>query len=139
MDEDGSFAALPRLDRQQRQTTLDASGRPLTPARVPETRPTPLERAFIPFSVIALACGVLAITALELGVPLGTPLVRFPVLLGGLLLVAVTGDAVVRVWRSAIAWRAVDPRRAWFRLVWVAVLAALLGLVILAVWAALTA
>ena len=40
-----------------------------------------------------------------------------------LLLLAVTADALVRVWRSVRAWWDVDRGRAWFRVVWAAVLA----------------
>jgi hypothetical protein len=46
------------------------------------------------------------------------------VLVGGVVLLAVTTDAIVRVWRSVGAWWTVDRGRAYFRLVWVAVLAA---------------
>ena len=67
--------------------------------------------------------GVIAIMALELGTPMSSLWVRIPVLIGGILLLAVTADALVRVWRSVRAWWDVDRGRAWFRLVWVAVLA----------------
>jgi hypothetical protein len=46
-----------------------------------------------------------------------------PVLVGGVLLLAATADALVRVWRSVRAWWDVDRGRAWFRVVWTAVLA----------------
>ena len=71
-----------------------------------------------------LVCGVIAIMALELGAPMSSLLVKAPVLLGGTVLLAVTADALVRVWRSVRAWRPVDPGRAWFRVVWSGVLAA---------------
>ncbi len=93
------------------------------PQRVPELKPTPLQGAFIYLSIVVLICGVVAIMALELGTPMSSPLVRIPVLVGGAVLLLVTADALVRVWRSVGAWRPVDAGRAAFRLVWVAVLA----------------
>jgi hypothetical protein len=65
---------------------------------------------------------VVAIAALELGAALGSPLVKAVVLIGGLVLIAVTVDAIVRIWRSAWAWLPVDRDRGLFRFVWVAVL-----------------
>jgi hypothetical protein len=115
---------MPRLERQERPATVDVHGRPLVPQRVPELAPTPLQGSFIYLSIVALFCGVVAIVALELGTPLGSPWVKVPVLLGGAVLLAVTADALVRVWRSVGAWWDVERGRAWFRLVWVAVLAA---------------
>ena len=100
------------------------------PERVPETRPTPLQRVFIPLSVVALACGVVAITALELGARPVDPLVRLPVLVGTLLLIAVGGDAIARIWRSVLAWAPLDRGRAAFRVVWIAAL--VLGLTVVA-------
>ena len=93
------------------------------PQRVPELKPTPLQGAFIYLSIVVLVCGVIAITALELGTPLSSLLVKIPVLIGGAVLLVITVDALVRVWRSVGAWRHVDAGRAAFRLVWVAVLA----------------
>jgi hypothetical protein len=90
---------------------------------VPETRPTPLQGSFIYLSIVVLVCGVIAIMALELGTPMSSWIVKIPVLIGGSVLLAVTLDALVRVWRSVAAWRDVDAGRAAFRLVWVAVLA----------------
>jgi hypothetical protein len=113
----------PALDRQVRTERTDASGRPLVPQRIRETRPTPLQGVFIYLSIIVLVCGVLAIMALELGVPMSSLVVKIPVLVGGLVLLAVTTDALVRVWRAALAWLPVDRGRGLFRFVWVAVLA----------------
>jgi hypothetical protein len=96
---------------------------------VPEVRPTPLTEWFIYLSVVVLVCGVIAIMALELGTPMSSPVVKLPVLIGGILLLAVTADALVRVLRSARAWLPVDRSRAWSRLVWAAVLAGSLVLV----------
>jgi hypothetical protein len=91
---------------------------------VPELRPTPLQGGFIYLSIVVLVCGVVAIMALELGTPLSSLLVKVPVLVGGAILVVVTADALVRVWRSVWAWRPVDAGRAAFRVLWVVVLAA---------------
>jgi hypothetical protein len=114
---------MPRLDRQERPSAVDVHGRPLVPQRVAETRPTPLQDSFIYLSIVVLVCGVIAIMALEVGTPMSSWLVKAPVLIGGTVLLAVTADALVRVWRSVGAWRDVDVGRAAFRLVWVAVLA----------------
>ena len=124
MESDDTFEAGGQLDRQQRALPVDAEGRPLVPQRVPEPHPTPLQGAFIYLSIVVLVCGVIAIMALELGAPMSSLLVKAPVLLGGTVLLAVTADALVRVWRSVRAWRPVDPGRAWFRVVWSGVLAA---------------
>ena len=101
----------------------DARGRPIVPQRVPETRPTPLQGVFVYLSIVVLGCGVVAIMALEVGVPMSSLVVKVPVLVGGGLLLVVTADAVLRVWRSARAWSNVDRGRALSRLVWAAVLA----------------
>jgi len=124
MDHDESAIGGPALDRQERSIRLDAQGRPLVPQRVPEVRPTPLTDWFIYLSIVVLVCGVVAIMALELGTPMSSPVVKVPVLLGGIVLLAVNGDALVRVARSARAWMPVDRGRAWFRVLWAAVLAA---------------
>jgi hypothetical protein len=121
-DEDDARAG-PRLDRQARPVRLDAQGRPVVPQRVPETRPTPLQEAFIPISVVVLVCGVIVIMALNLGLPTASLLVKVPVAVGGVALLAVNADALVRVWRSAQAWLPVDRGRGRFRLLWSLVLA----------------
>lgn len=123
MDGDDTLEGVPRLDRQERPILRDVHGRPLVPQRVPELKPTPLQDSFIYLSIVVLICGVIAIMALELGAPMASLVVRVPVLIGGALLMLVTGDALVRVWRSVIAWWPVDRGRAWFRVVWAAVLA----------------
>lgn len=109
------------------------------PRFVPETRPTPLQQHYIPLSVIALLCGAVAITALELGAPLDALIVRVSVLVGGALLGLTMADALVRVWRAVWAWMPVDRGQALFRLVWVATIVALYGVLILTVWAVVTA
>src|SRR4051812_42516431 len=117
---------MPVLDRQ-----AVAPGRPLPgplppslqglpPRSVPETAPTPLQQHYVLLSVPVLLLGAVAITALELGVPLGSPLVKICVLIAAPLLVLTTADAVVRIWRSAWAWMPVDRTKGLFRLAWVA-------------------
>jgi hypothetical protein len=121
--DDEKLEGVPELDRQERPVPRDVHGRPLVPQRVPETAPTPLQSSFIYLSIVVLVCGVIAIAALELGTPMSSLWVKIPVLLGGAILLLVTTDALVRVWRSVGAWWDVDRGRAWFRVVWVAVLA----------------
>jgi hypothetical protein len=69
--------------------------------------------------VPVLLLGALAITALELGTPLGSPLIKLCVLIAAPLLVITTADAIVRIWRSAWAWMPVDRTKGLFRLAWV--------------------
>jgi len=130
----GCLARLPAMDRG----TLDASpatGTPgVRPRSVPEARPTPLQHHFITLNVIALFCGAIAITALEFGAPLSSPIVRATVLIGGALLALTMADALLRVWRAAWAWMPVDRGKGLFRLVWAAVIVALYGVLVLAIW-----
>jgi hypothetical protein len=123
VEPDESLPGLPQLDRQERPVRLGADGRPLVPQRVPETRPTPLQGVFIYLSIVVLVCGVITIMALELGTPMSSPWVKVPVAIGGAMLLLVTADATVRIWRSAFAWLPVDRDRGLFRFVWAAVLA----------------
>lgn len=115
---------VPKLDRQERAVPVDVHGRPLVPQRVPEMAPTPLQSSFIYLSIVVLICGVIAIGALELGTPMSSLWVRIPTLVGGVALLAVSIDALVRVWRSVGAWWDVDRGRALFRVLWVVVIAA---------------
>jgi hypothetical protein len=78
---------------------------------------------FIELSLVALTCGAAAITALELGVSPREPLVKLAAFACASLLFVVGADAIVRIWRSARAWRAVDRGRAAFRIVWIAAVA----------------
>ena len=96
------------------------------PQRVPETRPPPLRDRFIYLSVVVLIGGVIAISALELGAAPGDAMVRLPALIAAGLLVPISADATVRVWRSAWTWLPVDRGRGLFRFVWAAVLGAIL-------------
>ena len=74
---------MPVLDRQAvREPILPPSLQGLPPRSVPELRPTPLQRHYITLSVVALICGAVAITAVELGVPVASPLVKLCVLVG---------------------------------------------------------
>ncbi len=123
MREDQPVDGVQQLDRQERPQPMDVHGRPLLPQRVPELKPTPLQDSFIYLSIVVLVCGVIAIGALELGTPMSSLWVKIPVLIGGSFLLAVTADALVRVWRSVGAWRSVDQGRARFRIVWAVVLA----------------
>ena len=151
MDDERWEAGMPVLDRQavgspaaaparaRIATPLPPSLQGLPPRSVPETAPTPLQKHYVLLSVPVLILGAIAITALELGVPLGSPLVKLCVLIAAPLLVITTADAVVRIWRSAWAWMPVDRTKGLFRLAWVvtslvglAGLIAAAGLVILA-------
>jgi hypothetical protein len=131
---------MPVLDRQPvREPSLPPSLQGLPPRSVPELRPTPLQRHYISLSVVALACGAIAISALELGAPLGSPWVKLCVVIGAPLLFLTTADAAVRIWRSAWAWMPVDQGRGTFRLAWFAASLVLLGLLAVATWLVLTA
>ena len=118
---------MPVLERQPvHATTLPPSLQGLPPRSVPETAPTPLQKHYVLLSVPVLILGAIAITALELGTPLGSPLIKLCALVATPLLVVTTADAVVRIWRSAWAWMPVDSTKGLFRLAWV--VASLVGL-----------
>jgi hypothetical protein len=119
MDDERWEEGMPVLDRQP-------IGHDRSPDRIPETAPTPLQKHYINLSAIALVAGALAITALETGTPLGSPIVKFCVLIGVPIFVVTTADAALKFYRSAWAWMPVDVGRGLFRLTWVA--AALLGI-----------
>jgi hypothetical protein len=131
MDDERWEPGMPVLDRQavpepalrvpQVTGALPPSLQGLPPRSVPETAPTPLQRHYINLSVVVLICGAIAITALELGVSISSPLVKLCVVVATPLLLITTGDAVLRIWRSAWAWMPVDRGRGLFRLAWVAV------------------
>jgi hypothetical protein len=119
MDDERWEPGMPVLDRQP-------IGHERPPDRVPETQPTPLQRHYINLSAIALVAGAVAITALETGTSMSSPLIKFCVLIGVPIFVITTGDAALKFYRSAWAWMPVDVGRGLFRLAWVAV--ALLGI-----------
>lgn len=121
---------MPVLERQPvRRPTLPPSLQGLPPRSVPETAPTPLQRHYVNLSVVALVAGAVAITALNLGAALGSPLVKLCVLVAAPILLLTTADAGLRIWRSAWAWMPVDRGRGLFRLSWVAATLILLVLV----------
>lgn len=143
MDDERWEPGMPVLDRQVAASppgSLHAAPRPvpgalppsllaLPPRSVPEVAPTPLQQHYVLLSVPVLLLGAVAITALELGVPLGSPLVKGCVLVATPLLVLTTADAVLRIWRSAWAWMPIDRTKGLFRLAWVVV--SVIGLVAL--------
>jgi hypothetical protein len=120
MEDDRWESGMPVLERQPvRVPVLPPSLQGLPPRSVPETAPTPLQKHYVLLSVPVLILGAIAITALEIGAPLGSPLIKLCVLIAAPLLVITTADAVVRIWRSAWAWMAVDWTKGLFRLAWV--------------------
>ncbi|HEX7951085.1 MAG TPA: hypothetical protein VF494_12100 [Candidatus Limnocylindrales bacterium] len=136
MDDPRWEPGMPVLDRQgvpgpAGPAASEAAARP--PDRIPETAPTPLQRHYINLSAIALVAGFVAITALETGSNVDSPLVKLSVLVGGPILVLTTADAILRIWRSAWAWMPVDRGRGLFRLSWVAI-GSIGVLVIAAAW-----
>jgi hypothetical protein len=138
MDDERWEPGMPALDRQAVRPippALPPSLQGLPPRSVPEVAPTPLQPYYVYLSVIVLICGAVAITALELGTPLSSPLVKVCVIVAAPLLVVTTADAMVRIWRSAWAWMPVNQGRGLFRLAWVAV--SLVGLAALVVAALL--
>jgi hypothetical protein len=142
MDDERWEPGMRVLDRQPvpgpapgHASTLPPSLQGLPPRSVPESAPTPLQKHYVLLSVPVLILGAIAITALELGAPLGSPLVKLCVVIAGPLLVITTADAAVRIWRSAWAWMPVDRGKGLFRLAWVAV--TLIGLAALVAAAAL--
>jgi hypothetical protein len=129
MEDERWEQGMPVLDRQPAAAhrpvhaavgPLPPSLQGLPPRSVPETAPTPLQKHYVLLSVPVLVLGAIAITALELGAPLGSPLVKLCVLVAAPLLMVTTADAVVRIWRSAWAWMPVDRTKGLFRLAWVA-------------------
>lgn len=113
---------MPVLDRQT------ASAAPLR--SIAETAPTPLQKQYINLSAIALVAGAVAITALEAGATLESPLVKVCILVGAPILIVTTADASLRIWRSAWAWMPLNRGRGLSRLAWL--VAAAIGIVALA-------
>ena len=106
------------LDRQE----LPAPRANEPPQRVPEVKPPLLGDWFIYLSVVVLFCGVVAITALELGSSLDDAIVRIPAIIGAAILALVAADAAVRTYRSVWAWWPISRARAIQRAVWTVVL-----------------
>jgi hypothetical protein len=128
---------MPVLERQAprpaaRPVALPPSLQGLPPRSVPETAPTPLQRHYVNLSVVALIAGAVAITALNLGAQLGSPLVKACVLVAAPILLLTTADAALRIWRSAWAWMPVNAGRGLFRLAWFASAAIFLALIAVA-------
>ncbi|MDQ6796377.1 MAG: hypothetical protein M3067_16485 [Chloroflexota bacterium] len=131
---------MPVLDRQAAaRRNLPPSLAALPPRSVPEVAPTPLQRQFVSLSVVALIAGAVAITALELGTPLASPLLKLCVVVAAPILLLTTADAAVRIWRSAWAWMPVNRGRALFRFSWLVVALLLIAIVVAAAAAVLTA
>jgi hypothetical protein len=139
--EDERFeAGMPILDRQAVGTPVlppSLAGQP--PRSVPETRPTPLQKHYVLLSAPALVVGAVAITAVEFGVPIGSPLVKLCVLIAAPLLAIANADAILRIWRSAWAWMPVDRGKGLFRLAWFAGAVLLYVLLLAVAWLVLTA
>ncbi len=122
---------MPVLDRQPPPApTLPPSLQGLPPRSVPETAPTPLQRQYVNLSVIALIAGAIGITAVELGMPFGSPLVKLCVLVAAPIIVLTTADAALRIWRSAWAWMPVDRGKGLFRLAWLATAGIFIGVTV---------
>ena len=126
---------MPVLDRQPVRAPAGASGLPpslqgLPPRSVPETDPTPLQKHYVLLCAPALIAGFIAITALEIGAGLGSPLVKVCVLIAAPLLLVTTLDATLRIWRAAWAWMPVDRNKGLFRLAWVVVSLVFLALIV---------
>ena len=131
---------MPTLHRQAVRTPAVPAGTAgLPPRSVPEAKPTPLQKYYVLLSAPALVLGAVAITALELGLPLGSPLVKVCALGAAPLLAIANADAIVRIWRSAWAWMAVDRSKGLFRLGWVAVSGILYVVLVAAAWLVLAA
>jgi hypothetical protein len=125
---------MPILDRQP-PSVLGSSQLGGPPQRsVPEVRPTPLQKHYVLLSAPALVLGTVAITALEMGAALSSPLIKVCVLVAAPLLAVANADAIVRIWRSAWAWMPVDVSKGRFRLAWVGVAMILYALLVAAAW-----
>lgn len=120
---------MPVLDRQAipeaagipgGRAEPSGAGRVVVPRSIRETAPTPLQRYYINLSAVALVAGAVAITALETGSTLASPLVKVCILVAAPILIATTADASLRIWRSAWAWMPHDRNRGLFRLAWLA-------------------
>jgi hypothetical protein len=132
MDDARHEPGMPALDRQ---AVPDAApGATGTPRSVPEMRPTPLQKHYVLLSAPALVLGTVAITALEMGAALGSPLVKLCVIVSAPLLAVANADAIVRIWRSTWAWMPVDRGRGLFRLAWTLAGVILYVLLVAAAW-----
>ena len=126
---------MPVLERQAGRAPSQPSGLPPSlagqpPRSVPETEPTPLQRHYVLLSVLAFLAGAIGITALEAGVPPGSPVVKLCALVAAPIIVVTTLDAAVRIWRSAWAWMPVNRGRGLFRLSWLGAAAVFIAVTI---------
>jgi hypothetical protein len=138
MDDARHEPGMPVLDRQAPPPAA-VPGATETPRSVPEARPTPLQKHYVLLSAPALVLGTVAITALEMGAALGSPLVKLCVVVAAPLLAVANADAIVRIWRSAWAWMPVDRGRGLFRLGWTLAGVILYVLLVAAAWIVVTA
>lgn len=126
---------MPVLERQAVPTAVPGAAGAAPPRSVPEVAPTPLQAQYINISAVALVAGAIAITALETGSSLSSPLVKLCILVGAPLLILTTADASLRIWRSAWAWMPINRNRGLFRLAWL--VAAAIGMIVFAAAAVL--
>ena len=129
MDDPRWEPGMPMLDRQAVHEAAGVTGahagaadtaRSTSARSIRETAPTPLQQHYINLSAAALVAGAVAITALETGSTLSSPLVKLCVLVAAPILIATTADASLRIWRSAWAWMPLNRNRGLFRLSWLA-------------------
>lgn len=123
-----------KLDRQPVPIADDG-----LPAYVPELDPTPLRGGYIYLSVVALICGTIVISALNLGAKWSDGIVKVPLLIGSIPLFVTMSEAALRIARSVGAWWPVSRGRALFRAAWVLMIATLALIVLAAIWVALKA
>jgi hypothetical protein len=98
-----------------------------------------LRGGYIYLSVVALICGTIVISALNLGAKWNDGIVKVPLLIGSIPLFVTMGEAALRIARSVRAWWPVSRGRALFRASWVLMIAALATIVLAAIWVALNA
>jgi hypothetical protein len=134
MDDPRFETGMPILDRQPPSVSRPSPLGGASPRSVPEVRPTPLQKHYVLLSAPALVLGTVAITALEMGAELSSPLIKVCVLVAAPLLAVANADAIVRIWRSAWAWMPVDVSKGRFRLAWVGVAVILYALLVAAAW-----
>jgi hypothetical protein len=134
MDDPRFETGMPILDRQPPSVSRPSPLGGASPRSVPEVRPTLLQKHYVLLSAPALVLGTVAITALEMGAELSSPLIKVCVLVAAPLLAVANADAIVRIWRSAWAWMPVDVSKGRFRLAWVGVAVILYALLVAAAW-----
>lgn len=123
-----------KLDRQPVPIADDG-----LPAFVPELEPTPLRGGYIYLSVVALVCGTIVISALNLGARWSDGVVKVPLLIGAVPLFIAMAEAALRIARSVGAWWPISKGRALFRAGWVLMIGVLAAIVLAAIGVALSA